>query len=73
MQALLPEHPLEDPKKRLFGFYDLEAWVLDEASATYIGSAASLQAALDIYKRHFFLAVSITTFISRGEYETSCQ
>lgn len=60
--ALLPEHPLEDPKKRLFGFYDLEAWVLDEASATYIGSAASLQAALDIYKRHFFLASECVTF-----------
>ncbi|KAL3146102.1 hypothetical protein ABBQ38_015451 [Trebouxia sp. C0009 RCD-2024] len=60
--SLLPEHPLRDPKKGLGGFSDLDSWVLDEAVAAYTGTAASLQAALDIYKRNFFLASECSFF-----------
>lgn len=67
LQSLLPEHPLRDPKKGLGGFSDLDSWVLDEAVAAYTGTAASLQAALDIYKRNFFLAVSLSTHLFYAE------
>ncbi|DBA68784.1 TPA: hypothetical protein ACH3X2_013399 [Trebouxia sp. C0005] len=53
--ALLPEDPLKDPRGDFAG--TLGSWVLEEAVAAYTGTAPSLQAALDIYKRNFFLAV----------------
>ena len=58
MQALLPEYPLKNPKTGLFD-RDLDQWVLDEAIAAFTGTASSLQAALDIYQRSVFLAVSV--------------
>lgn len=56
VQALLPEDPLKDPRGDFAG--TLGSWVLEEAVAAYTGTAPSLQAALDIYKRNFFLAVT---------------
>ncbi len=56
VQALLPEDPLKDPREDFDG--PLGSWVLEEAVAAYTGTGPSLQAALDIYKRNVFLAVT---------------
>lgn len=76
MQALLPENPLENPKTGLFD-RDLDQWVLDEAIAAFTGTAPSLQAALDIYQRNVFLAVSVLMMLlasfGKKECETSRQ
>ena len=56
VQALLPEDPLKDPRddfREPLGF-----WVLGEAVAAFTGTGPSLQAALDIYRRNVFLAVT---------------
>lgn len=62
MQTLLPEDPLHNPKALQSYPYsfnkELEPWVLDEAVAAYTGTESSLQAAIETYKRNYFLAVS---------------
>ena len=61
MQTLLPENPLRNPKSdESYPSYnnELKSWVLDEAVAAYTGTESSLQAAIETYKRNFFLAVS---------------
>ena len=58
---MLPEDPLKHPKPRVYKC-QLESWVLEEAVALYTGTGPSLQAAVDLYKRNVFLAVSLTPF-----------
>ena len=51
--------PFGNPRENSYSS-DLKPWVLDEAVAAYTSTGPSLQAALDIYKRNVFLAVSLT-------------
>ena len=60
LQSLLPQDPLKHPKSRVYDS-QLESWVVEEAVAAYTGTGASLQAAVDLYKRNVFLAVSLTS------------
>lgn len=57
MQTLLPDNPLHNPKSESYYSREVGSWVLDEAVAAYTGTDSSLQAALETYKRNFFLAV----------------